>query len=254
MKQIDFEKRFKISKTMSDYFKEMNHELSDREMASLFFNGHSYFYNAKSLKNLNILLHDTKDAKLKKEIQERLQYEKAKEKIFKDQNDKLYLYIVTTLSSEYMAVFDCYELARKYGDNEFENVDYTINKSLINNMEHDNNFTMDINGNKEIDRIFISKDLCPNKYKFIEEDNARFEMATQNFHIPFKNSDRVLNIYDEENKVGYINCDTDSWDDYMVKINREDNAYDYSDVQLLVQYGKEWYEHEHINPLFLDKV
>lgn len=253
MNQKTFEKLLPISHTMSSYFSDIGFEFTDREMASLFYNAPlRHIGNSDKLKNLTLLKEDTDDLELKKEIEERLDFEKAKFDLFISISNNKYLYIVTGMVDEYMAVYDTYDKAKKYGDKELQNEIYFISKGVPNQSFADIPFSININTEGAINRIYLSHDMCPKGLFDIDYHNkGRFEIAPLKFPIPFQKLDTVYCIYDYEKELGVLNDKVTDWDEYINKVNVNG---EYSDIKLSVEYGPEKLDILKVNPLFLQKA
>ena len=244
-----------LSKDLKQYLKEQNRTFTDAEVATLIFNSEKEI--SVIHEELMKIKANTEDKLLAKEIEERIEYDKASlDKISEAGEDILFtLEIKEDGEYENEGYFREYRNAKEYADTFHE--DYVINKVRFSDqtcrLQTANNdlgsVTYDKNGNA---RYYWSIEMKQETYPDFEEKD-RFENSYISIPHPFRNGDIVKNI--ATGRIGIVTCFNDQadWEEYDNSMKTSDTA-DFSDAMVTVEflYDDGCFSHDHIRPMYLE--
>lgn len=249
---------------------------TDFEKATLIWN--SPIANIKEkLASLEELSEITNDMILKKQIEERIEYEKKAYDKFVENENFHYIFVVFDEEREACGYLSDYELARQFGIKicaEYEMSNFVLEKQLIFGEqtkrevihpwypEHSviDNCAITEAGYDGRENVwasynamghmkdFYSNEMPDTNYETSAE-NARFEDSFFKIPAVIENG-TVAKIVGEETYV-VVGCSMSSWEEYMDRI-----IGDFSDIQTPVYrlYEDGSLSHMHVNPLFLEPM
>ena len=266
---------------MRSYLKEIGFEFTDFQKATLIWNTFEKTWREK-LEMLEALADITNDSVLKSQIEERIEIENNIYTKFVDNQSKRHVYVVEDFLGYSIGFFlNCdkaLNYAKKYTlkdkgkhcihkyllvDSDKDEVVTTI-KWKINSRgvsEIDGDRTKEYNGEAvatmhldlEGNIIDIYSDqIFKEEEKIIRFKERRFE--NQFIKIPFEAHAGVPVKYLRDGSYGILADDTDSWNDFMKKVEEKNLYVDFSDINVIVYQLLEngMWSHEHVNPLFLE--
>lgn len=260
--------------------KKLNGErvFTDFEKATLIWN--SPIANIKEkIESLKELSSITDDEKLKQQITERLAYEDVAQRMFVDNQNKHYVYVVFDEERDASGYFFDYEFARNFGIRictDYEMKRFSIEKQLIfcektmneifepffsKNMKTVNNIVNDsgyegresawanFNAAGEMTHFYLNE-VTSKKSEVNEHNNSRFEYRFIRIP-PIMEAGTIARVIGEDTYI--VNpCNTLAWNKYMDKAEKAD--YEYADIQTIMFELKEdgsW-SHRHVNPIHLE--
>ena len=268
------------SEYMREYFKAVGFEFTDFQKATLIWNAPKKSWEEK-MDALEELAETTKDENLKRQISERICFEKKQLEVFKDNAESRYIYVVEESKESYSCGFfaeydKAFQYLLKY-EKEYE-VECAIKKQLVVRTAEDEIVRTHGRGNpymgveveefSEYDGEAIAE-VCINRNGKIirfysyelskEEEEVVSEFKPERFEhafmkIPFEMQmgtpvkDIVTGAY------GILAQDKEEWDDFLRRIEERNLYVDFADIQVTIYTLTEtgyWY-HEHVNPLYLE--
>jgi hypothetical protein len=254
------------SKWMDEYLKGRK-EFTDREKATLIWNAPNTTLNNR-IASLEVLESSTSDEILKKQIMERVSYEKKAYMLFCTA-DKGYVYVLRDDSGDDCGIFETVALAEKFGirnAKDMKEKHFRVEKEMVISKE-DIDIQEGLVGNSWVryDSDGDILEICSNEMSDEDDErvdeNKRERFEYQFFEIPFAmEAGTIVKILGEWNYGEYAVLDAgeDEWNKYMEKmahINKTGEALDFSDIQAavwLLNTDGIWL-HEHVNPLYLEK-
>lgn len=268
---------------MRKFFEEKGFELTDWQKATLIWNAPDKTWEER-VSALNEHLKSVSDAKLSKQIIQRIDFENSKLNRFME-NDGRFVYVVCEDTCGNAGYFRDYHMAKAYAlkfMEEHDNIcqiekqhivsseeDLTVkviswwNPYLFDNQrkspwkvenvpyEGSETASITLERNGQIKKLF-SKEITLDERMNFEYNPDRFEM--QYFKIPFEGfaGTTVKLTYDSDNynNYGILLTDTAEWNKFL----QSPCFKDFSDIAVNVVYLTEQglWSHEHINPLYLD--
>ena len=276
---------------MKKVFEKNHFELSDFQKATIIWDmpGKSWKEKLEALRELSEI---TKDNSLKRQIEERIHYEKKKFDKFKDNSFGRYVYVVKAKGYPY-GFFADYGMAIEYftdlygcGTFDFdERESLEISKQLIVRSveeltektatrwnpnifpdkkepeydEYDGNAVSEVyfDIHLQMTRIYsnemsVEEDEVVNAWK-----KERFEESY--FDMPYEGRIGMIVQYifnppfaDDERKYGVVLCNTKSWMKYRRMVGYQDIIDLSVEVCYLTKAGM--FSHEHINPIYLEPI
>ena len=265
---------------------ETDHQFSDWDRAAIIWNSDIPLQDKHA--EIQIIADETSDAKLRRQIVERIDYDKDALRLFKENSDG-FIYALNshefTPKDDIVGYFESYDMALKEGKK--LGFDFSIEKHQVVNEG-----TVRIKG-----QSITSTILEPDESKQIEEEdyycavsegkydkngqilsywssempkermikvetlsNKRFENKFVVFPKVFETNDKVRCVgrdLDDEKFIGWVNRGFWDYDEFIKKATAENAIEDYSDAALSVDYWAEdclTWDHSHILPIYLEKV
>ena len=269
------------SKYMRDFYKEIGFEFTDFQKATLIWNAPNKT-RQEILDALQELADETREAKVRQQILERIGYEKKIFAVFLDNSDSKYVYVVEDWEDRCSCGFyQKYDMAVNYAvrySKEYETKCFIKKQRIVmeeadeivrNPFRENPNIGCDfeiseysaysgdevasaaLNERGEVVR-FWSLEL-PEEEKTVEEYRTdRFEFAFMKIPFSMQPGTIVKNIV--TGTYGVLAQGKEDWDAYM-KRREERNLYvDFSDIQVIVYEltEKGYWSHEHTNPMYIE--
>lgn len=261
------------SEDMREYLQKIGCVFTDRQKATIIYNSNQ---SQKEIMNsLHELKDQTEDDNIRKQITERIEFEKNKLIIFKNNHQRKYVYVV--IDQNYpCGYFKKYETALKYvkklnieceirkqlivdEDIELVKSSVKVNPNVFLNVEVDNlvEYTgdavarMHLKDGCEIYDLY-SLEMEEEYEKIVDEFKVeRFENQFINIPYYFDISDCVKDIRSGE--YGIVVTKKEKWNKFIQRI--DGGIYvDWSDMSIEVMFltDKGTFYHSHINPIYLE--
>ena len=273
------------SKYMQDILKKNNFVLTDFNRATIIWNSDEP-YNER-IKKLKEIADNTEDMILKKQIEERLDYEEDAYNTFAKNPDKKYVFVVEDEQGYSCGFFFDFNMAYEYGKKyvkKWEEKEFAITKYHIVDTKEDltiksrsglnwNMFPEEkgVKTEEEYDgqnmgeinclpdgtiKSIYSHEMSDEREDLVDAyKTERFEH--QFFKIPFEGGAGITAVRDVlSGEVGVLMVGTEEWNNYLKRIDDNHLYVDYSDIQVMVVFltPKGVWSHEHYNPFYLEPV
>lgn len=274
------------SKYMRDYFQKVGFTFTDFQKATLIWNMPEKLWREK-LNALRELAESTNDAFTRRQITERVEAEEKKKRLFDENPDNRFVYVVEDRNDYACGFFASCEMAVEYAAKYVEEYrEYTeyeercsIKKQrIVRNkadlrVKNDSGFNPYFVSDWEIPKIVdYSGESVASLYldaegrirhlwsnELSEEEEAiinefrRDRFESQYIKIPYemKTGWQVKDVTDGSFYV--LDTGKEIWDNDMKRVDQDPKFYDFSDVQVVVfrlTKSGVW-SHEHINPMYL---
>lgn len=238
-------------------------EFTDFEKATLIWNSPIASLDEK-IESLRELAGRTEDETLKKQIRERLEYEKKAFELFVENDGDKYIYVVLDEESYASGFFADYDVAKRFGIRlckEYEMKDFVIEKQLV--FKKADNYEIqeqDYSGTENVLAIYDKYGGLKRYYSNEIVDPMNYDSAEKNrfeyrfFRIPpVLEAGTVAKLVGEETYVIW-GASAASWEKYMNSPMAE--SFDFFDIQNPVQKltNNGILSHMHVNPLFLEPI
>lgn len=255
------------SKWMREYIKDKK-VFTDWEKATLIWNAPNVMWVEiiSSLKELSI---STSDDLLRRQITERIDYERKALKLFGINYDKEYVYVVLDADHDACGFFADAEMARLYGiknAKKWKKDYFRVEKQLI--LSEDNLLKLpeylengyaghEVSGvryNNEGDILSIYSYEMPKEEKDKVDEQRRDRFEYQFFKIPFGMEAGTIVKILNNGEYAVLESGEKEWNEYMSREEIKSSSCDFSDIQTVVYVLKNdgsW-SHKHVNPLFLE--
>lgn len=268
------------SKWMREYLKDKK-VFTDWEKATLIWNAPNVTWK-EIISSLKELAGDTRDDLLRKQITERMEYERKALALYGANFDNEYVYVVLDADRDACGFFADAEMAREYGTKnakQWKEKCFRVNKQLILSNDNKNKVAkpwrskhnllkvpeyweseytgQEVSGiryNNEGDILSIySCEVSDEEQDKVDEQNKdRFEY--QFFKIPFGMEAGTIVRMINNGEYAVLARGESEWNEYMNRVGKNVRFYDFSDIQTMVYVPRNdgnW-SHEHVNPLFLE--
>lgn len=273
-------KMFEIvpSQWMKKYFEEIDFAFTDFQKATLAWNAPGKL-RQEILDALEELSEETRDEILRRQINERLNYEKKTFEIFIYNQSGRYVYVVENMEYESCGFFVDYGRALKYAKKYMQTYELKcrINKQLIVAADEDEIVHNPWRGNPNLG--FETEEYCAYEgdavasvtlnmygeiervcsYELPEEEKivdgykvGRFEYHFIKMPCPLQAGTPVKDIRDGSYYI--LGEGEEEWNRYLDRIEEKEWYVDFSDIQMMC-YGlteSGIWSHEHINPLYIE--
>lgn len=269
------------SKTMRKYLKSVNFEFDDFESATLIWNAPDKMWEEK-LDEIKKRADTTKNEVLKKQINERIQFEKKEFDVFQDNTSEDFIYMTEDGEDESCSgIFAEYVKAYNYSLKYIENYEIScmvIKKYRIVRTSEDEVVRRAERGNPymgfevpkfgEYDGTEVSGISINKKGKVIriwsnelakEEEERVSSFRPERFEYPFIKIPFDIQIGSIVKDIttgtyGVLSQGKKEWDDYLKRIEEKNWYVDFSDIQVIVYEltEKGYWSHYHVNPLYLE--
>lgn len=255
--------KFIPSKTTAKYAEESGHVFSDWDIATILY--HLEMPLNDRHEYIKQLAEETTDGLLVKQIKERIAYDEKSLKLFERNSTAStnYIYALETKQDDewddngYFAEVD---LAKKYGVKS-ENL-FSIGKYSIINKHNEQelcNFDYAVAG------VAYDKDGRIRHYWTTETEEEEAEQVSCFAEDRFESRFVIVpNYFDkgdivrymEDRETGVVITSQSEWKQFLESIEKRNLHVDWSDASIMVEYESEngHSYHEHINPIFLEKV
>ena len=266
------------SQWMREYFEEIGFAFTDFQKATLIWNAPGRL-RQEILDALEELSEETRDETLRRQINERLDYEKKAFEIFIHNQTGKYVYVVEDMEYESCGFFIDYDRALKYAKKYMRTYELKcrISKQLIVATDADEIVSNSWRGNPNLS--FETEEYCAydgtavasvtlnmsgeierfSSYELPEEEKIvdsyqveRFEYHFIKIPCPLQAGTTVKDI---RNGSYYVLEEGEAdWNRYLERIEEKNWYVDFSDIQMICYKLTEsgiW-SHEHINPLYLE--
>lgn len=242
------------SKDVVEYMNKQGRILTDSEKATLVYN-HSGMGYDKKIKNLEIILEETKDEELKEQIVRRLAYDRCcLQKFYEREKDEIYIldvFIKDEQKWEECGYYASGKVAVACGKKFKESFSVYKTKLIMEEKEPDEccskkTAALYFNAGGDM-RDFYSTET----EAYIEPEKVSFEYAYIDIPHPFKNGElvKIINNKLRENEIYIVECNKDEVADENIR-KQKLTFYDYSDASLrLAAMNSEaefWHEHAKI--------
>ena len=273
-------KMFEIvpSQWMKKCFEEIGFAFTDFQKATLIWNAPGRL-RQEILDALEELSEETKDETLRRQINERLNYEKRTFKTFIHNQSGKYVYVVEDLEYENGGFFSDYNRALKYAKKYMQiyELKCRISKQMIVDTDADEIVRNPLRGNPNLG--FETEEYCAydgtavasvtlnmsgeierfSSYELPEEEKIVDSYQVERFEYHFIKMPCPLQagttVKDIRNGSYYVLAGGEAdWNRYLNRIEEKNWYVDFSDIQMICYKLTEsgiW-SHEHINPLYLE--
>lgn len=245
------------SKYMREYFKKVGFEFSDFQKATLIWNAREKT-REEILSALRELTDTIEDAKTRKQVLERINYEENALDALKRNPSGRYVFVVEDYEDKYSCGFFAdYQLAEKYVQaysKEYEHSCFIEKQQIVKTPEEYNGYE-----GSEIGSVFFNKDgeitsvwsLEVKEGKELVDDD-RFEDQFIKLPLPLETGSIVKDVVDDT--YGVLSHGKKDWDVCFKELEQKGLHLGFSDVQVvryeLMEDG--CWAHEHINPIYLE--
>lgn len=263
---------------MREYFEEIGFAFADFQKATLIWNAPGRL-RQEILDALEELSEETRDETLRRQINERLDYEKKAFEIFIHNQTGKYVYVVEDMEYESYGFFIDYDRALKYAKKYMQSYELKcrISKQMIVATDADEIVCNPCRGNPN--RGFETEEYCEYdgapvasvilnmsgeierfcSYELPEEEKIVDSYQVERFEYHFIKMPCPLQagtpVRDIRNGSYYILGEgEEDWNRYLERIEEKKGYVDFSDIQMICYELTEsgiW-SHEHINPLYLE--
>ena len=271
------------SKDVRELMETDGHTFTDFEVATLIFNGMQTYDEKRA--SLGELAETTTDMNLKAMIDRRLAYEDEEIAFFEEEKEG-FVYLLNSCEFEpedcYCGCFANAKLALEYGCK--LGFDFSIEKHVVIGSKHNdypkkrvytNPYLQELKDWTSYVKEYESHDTVVAKFHYNKEGKllyfaadierdlaeelemlfspARFENAYMEIPNPFERGDIVSVVGTD--RQGIILTSQAEWEDYKVRMHQMTGK-DFIDASITVDFLYEdgEFSHEHINPIFLEKV
>ena len=266
------------SQWMKEYFEEIDFAFTDFQKATLIWNAPGRL-RQEILDPLEELSEKTRDKTLRRQINERLDYEKKAFEIFIHNQTGKYVYVVEDMKYESCGFFIDYDRALKYAKKYMRTYELKcrISKQLIVATDADEIVRNPWRGNPNLG--FETEEYCAydgtavasitlnmsgeieqfNSYELPEDEKIVDSYQVERFEYHFIKMPCPLQagttVKDIRNGSYYVLAGGEAdWNRYLNRIEEKNWYVDFSDIQMicykLTESGIR--SHEHINPLYLE--
>lgn len=266
------------SQWMKEYFEEIDFAFTDFQKATLIWNAPGRL-RQEILDPLEELSEKTRDKTLRRQINERLDYEKKAFEIFIHNQTGKYVYVVEDMEYESCGFFIDYDRALKYAKKYMRTYELKcrISKQLIVATDADEIVRNPWRGNLNLG--FETEEYCAydgtavasvilnmsgeiewfTSYELPEEEKIVDSYQVERFEYHFIKMPCPLQagttVKDIRNGSYYVLAGGEAdWNRYLNRIEEKNWYVDFSDIQMICYKLTEsgiW-SHEHINPLYLE--
>ena len=266
------------SQWMKEYFEEIDFAFTDFQKATLIWNAPGRL-RQEILDPLEELSEKTRDKTLRRQINERLDYEKKAFEIFIHNQTGKYVYVVEDMEYESCGFFIDYDRALKYAKKYMRTYELKcrISKQLIVATDADEIVRNPWRGNPNLG--FETEEYCAydgtavasvtlnmsgeiewfTSYELPEEEKIVDSYQVERFEYHFIKMPCPLQagttVKDIRNGSYYVLAIKEAdWNRYLNRIEEKNWYVDFSDIQMICYKLTEsgiW-SHEHINPLYLE--
>ena len=266
------------SQWMKEYFEEIDFAFTDFQKATLIWNAPGRL-RQEILDPLEELSEKTRDKTLRRQINERLDYEKKAFEIFIHNQTGKYVYVVEDMEYESCGFFIDYDRALKYAKKYMRTYELKcrISKQLIVATDADEIVRNPWRGNPNLG--FETEEYCAydgtavasvtlnmsgeieqfNSYELPEDEKIVDSYQVERFEYHFIKMPCPLQagttVKDIRNGSYYVLAIKEAdWNRYLNRIEEKNWYVDFSDIQMICYKLTEsgiW-SHEHINPLYLE--
>ena len=266
------------SQWMREYFEEIGFAFTDFQKATLIWNAPGRL-RQEILDALEELSEETRDETLRRQINERLDYEKKAFEIFIHNQTGKYVYVVEDMEYESCGFFIDYDRALKYAKKYMRTYELKcrISKQLIVATDADEIVSNSWRGNPNLS--FETEEYCAydgtavasvtlnmsgeieqfNSYELPEDEKIVDSYQVERFEYHFIKMPCPLQagttVKDIRNGSYYVLEEGEAdWNRYLERIEEKNWYVDFSDIQMICYKLTEsgiW-SHEHINPLYLE--
>lgn len=266
------------SQWMREYFEEIGFAFTDFQKATLIWNAPGRL-RQEILDALEELSEGTRDETLRRQINERLDYEKKAFEIFIHNQTGKYVYVVEDMEYESCGFFIDYDRALKYAKKYMQSYELKcrISKQLIVATDADEIVRNPWRGNPNLG--FETEEYCAydgiavasvtlnmsgeierfSSYELPEEEKIVDSYQMERFEYHFRKMPCPLqagtSVKDIRNGSYYVLEEGEAdWNRYLERIEEKNWYVDFSDIQMICYKLTEsgiW-SHEHINPLYLE--
>ena len=266
------------SQWMKEYFEEIDFAFTDFQKATLIWNAPGRL-RQEILDALEELSEKTRDKTLRRQINERLNYEKKTFETFTHNQSGKYVYVVEDMEYESCGFFIDYNRALKYAKKYMQiyELKCRISKQMIVDTDADEIVRNPLRGNPNLG--FETEEYCAydgtavasvtlnmsgeierfNSYELPEEEKIVDSYQVERFEYHFIKMPCPLQagtpVKDIRNGLYYVLAGGEAdWNRYLNRIEEKNWYVDFSDIQMICYKLTEsgiW-SHEHINPLYLE--
>ncbi len=259
------------SKQQREYLKEKGFYFTDIQKAAMIWNVPCYSWEEKLL-SLEELAYSTNDDGLKKQIAERIEYEKKAMETFKENCEKKCIYLIEYYNKQYGNINvesyffrfdDALEFSREMIDKELcdnknsDSVCIKKHKIYADKQHYDAEKYVDDSdcGNIQLNMKGEITDLYSEEYKDeYEMKKGRFEQHFFTFPLSpvFQRGTIVQHV--DTKQIYLVGSSYESWDEYCNGLwEKHKDTLEYWEIVIIVyELTKDGlWSHEHINPLYL---
>ena len=275
-----------MSKTEKEYLKSVGYKPSDRELATLCYQLYTDDPNLRITK-LGGLMAQTTDETLKKQIEERVEYDKEEWDLLTSNPEGKYVFVIEHHDKEYdldevCGIFRHFVEAESYGIKKFQDERFEIHKYLIvdgelpdseyvsvfnkglfgednikvERREYDGGDVGNATYEGKICRYYYVRGVSFDKRRNTDEtDPERFENLFIPLPHPFDRGDLVSMKRGDREVYGIVEESREDWERFLKRV--EDGLFaDFYDASITVDFMNEKgdFMHDHICPMYLEKV
>ena len=246
------------SQWMKKCFEEIDFAFTDFQKATLIWNAPGRL-RQEILDALEELSEETRDETLRRQINERLDYEKKAFEIFIHNQTGKYIYVVENMEYESCGFFIDYNRALKYAKKYMQTYELKcrICKQMIVNTDADEIVRNPWRGNPNLG--FETEEYCAYDGTAVASVTLNMSGEIERFEYHFIKMPCPLQagtpVKDIRNGSYYVLEEGEAdWNRYLDRIEEKNWYVDFSDIQMICYKLTEsgiW-SHEHINPLYLE--
>lgn len=223
---------------------EKNITFSEREWATIIWNNLSLTLNER-LAGFEKLIGKSTDNAFKQAIDAKITYKRdILDLICSSENGRVFMTEIDDIP------FDEFDAARDYCEKaDIKKHEYKIERyCVLSSCDDPSNYKGHYFGGVRFNMNGEIIDAWDNEVEYPDE----FTDCFIPFANPFERGDIVRDCI--SGKIGVVETSQSEWNDYL-KRNENNNAYDYSDATLIVQFlDNEGFSHSHIQPIYLEKL
>lgn len=246
----NFTEKYIPSPDVRTLIKQTCRYFSDSEKATIIYNSHEHLLEIHD--ELHAIASKTTDTRLKLQIEERLAYNHEAIKLFSAGGDNYY-YVLSIIKN------DDYKEYQKY-----KKLGFALNAGKISKREFTvEKFNIETNSTLPVAQFwydsaarikyFFSNEYTPTCSNPLNPPNgSRFEYAYVVIPNPYNLGDVVRVIGSD--RVGVVATSKHLWRQYVKRALLPGSNYDWWDTGIEICYSKIGSDHEHINPIYLEKT
>lgn len=247
----EFINKYIMSPEVKELIVQTCHYFSDSEKATIIYNSNENLLEIHG--DLQSIASKTSDVKLRLQIEERLAFNHKAIEQFAVDGDNYYYVLSIIENDDYIEYQRFKKLGLALNSGKEYKRDFTIEKYHMpeNSSLPVAQFWYDADARI---KYFYSNEYASEDSNILNEsDENRFENAFIVIPNPYGVGD-VVRVIGGTDRAGIVSTSKYLWSQYVKHALLPGSGYEWCDVGIEVRYSEDGLDHEHINPIFLEKV